>query len=87
MNIQQLDLNKFSALTNALGVAAERFRENAKAFRDAKPTLEQQESETPDALFLIHSNACDPLAEQFDAQAEEVLALREEFEEAYYADA
>jgi predicted nuclease with TOPRIM domain len=73
--------SEVATLTNALMVAADKFKANAKEFRDLKPQLEQQEAEDPDRMSFIHSSACDSLADQFDRQATEVTNLRWKIEE------
>lgn len=73
--------NQLSTLRNALVVAAERFDEDAKQFRDLQPQLEQQEKDDPERFRLIHSSACPRLAEQFDLQAKQTRELLDLFDE------
>lgn len=76
---------EFSTLSNCLRTAADKFTENAKQFRALKPKLEAQEADgklTP----LIHSSACEPLADQFDQQAKDALKLVEKLDDAVYGE-
>jgi hypothetical protein len=70
-----IESNLRSQLLNALSVAAERYDENAKEFRTLKPQLLEKEAADPAAVLLIHSSACDPLAEQFERQAADTRKL------------
>lgn len=71
-----------SSLSNALLVAAEKYAENAKYFREIKPQLEKQEADNPERMSFVHSSACDSMAEQFDRQAIEARKLMELIDEA-----
>jgi hypothetical protein len=70
-----IDGNLRSQLLNALSVAAERYDENAKEFRTLKPQLLEAETKASAEVRLIHSSACDPLAEQFERQAADTRKL------------
>lgn len=71
-----------STLRNALCTAAARYDEDAKTFRDLKPQLIEAEKNEPNAMRMIHSGACDRLAEQFDYQAKEVRELMDKIDDA-----
>jgi hypothetical protein len=71
-----------SSLSNALMVAAEKYADNAKYFRELKPQLEQQEAAHPDRMSFVHSSICDSMADQFDRQAIEARKLMELIDEA-----
>jgi hypothetical protein len=81
--VVRLELQESQVLTlrHALFVAAERYDEDASTLRELKPHLEQQEREAPDAFRLIHSSACDHMAEQFDIQARQTRELIELIDE------
>lgn len=72
---------QFSTMTNALLTASDKFLENAQQFRELKPELERAEKDEPDTMRFIHSSACEPLAAQFDRQAQDAIALMNLLEE------
>lgn len=69
-------------IQNALILAAERYESNAVELRKAEAEYKAAEEADPDAQRIIHSSACVPMAESFEAMAERTRALLDKIIEA-----
>jgi hypothetical protein len=81
--VNQLSLSErdISTLRHALGVAAERFEQNARQLRFQLPQIKQEEQTHPEKHLILTSRGVELLASQFDQQNMDTLALIRRLEE------